>query len=116
MYHINICEINNLSRRQLQDRIKNHEYNRLSSETKTKLIESKELKVNDLIPNPIVIKSNLFLEEMSEYTLKQLIINNLDDFLRQLGIGFTYVGNEYKIKLGNRYNYIDLFLYNIKYK
>lgn len=116
MYYINICEINNLSRRQLQDRIKNHEYNRLSNETKNKLIESKELKVNDLIPNPIVIKSNLLLEEMSEYTLKQLIINNLDDFLRQLGIGFTYVGNEYKIKLGNRYNYIDLLLYNIKYK
>ncbi|MCR5482802.1 MAG: DUF1016 domain-containing protein, partial [Bacilli bacterium] len=26
------------------------------------------------------------------------------------------VGNEYKIKLGDRYNYIDLLLYNIKYK
>ena len=33
-----------------------------------------------------------------------------------MGIGFTYVGNEYKIKLGDRYNYIDLLLYNIKYK
>jgi len=43
-------------------------------------------------------------------------LNNLDDFLIQLGIGFTYVGNEYKIKLGDRYNYIDLLLYNIKYK
>ena len=30
--------------------------------------------------------------------------------------GFTYIGNEYKIKLGDRYNYIDLLLYNIKYK
>ena len=26
------------------------------------------------------------------------------------------VGNEYKIKLGSKYNYIDLLLYNIKYK
>jgi len=41
---------------------------------------------------------------------------NIDDFLRQLGIGFTYVGNEYKIRLGDKYNYIDLLLYNIKYK
>ena len=51
-----------------------------------------------------------------EYALKQLILNNLDDFLKQLGVGFTYVGNEYKIKAGNIYNYIDLLLYNIKYK
>ena len=34
----------------------------------------------------------------------------------QLGSGFTYIGNEFKIKLGDRYNYINLFLYNIKYK
>ena len=116
IYYIHICEECDLSRRQLQERIKNHEYNRLSSETKIKLIESKELKVNDLIPNPIIIKSDLLKEEISEYAWKQAILNNIDEFLRQLGIGFTYVGNEYKIKIGDRYNYIDLLLYNIKYK
>ena len=116
MYYIDICEENNLSKRQLQERIRNHEYDRLSNETKTKLIESKELKVDDLIPNPIVIKSNMLKDNLSEYALKQAILNNIDDFLRQLGIGFTYVGNEYKIKLGSKYNYIDLLLYNIKYK
>ena len=116
IYYIHICEECNLSRRQLQERIKSHEYNRLSSETKIKLIESKELKVNDLIPNPIIIKSDSLKEEISEYALKQAILNNIDEFLRQLGIGFTYVGNEYKIKLDDRYNYIDLLLYNIKYK
>ena len=116
MYYIDICEKNNLSKRQLQERIKNHEYDRLSNETKTKLIESKELKVDDLIPNPIVIKSNMLKDNLSEYALKQAILNNIDDFLRQLGVGFTYVGNEYKIKICDRYNYIDLLLYNIKYK
>ncbi len=116
MYYIDICEKNNLSKRQLQERIRNHEYDRLSNETKTKLIESKELKVDDLIPNPIVIKSNMLKDNLSEYALKQAILNNIDDFLRQLGMGFTYVGNEYKIKICDRYNYIDLLLYNIKYK
>lgn len=116
IYYIGICEKNSLSKRQLQERIKNHEYDRLSNETKTKLIESKELNVDDLIPNPIVIKSNMLKENLSEYALKQAILNNIDDFLRQLGIGFTYVGNEYKIKIGSKYNYIDLLLYNIKYK
>ena len=116
MYYIDICWKNSLSKRQLQERIRNHEYDRLSNETKIKLVESKELKVDDLIPNPIVIKSNMLKEGLSEYALKQAILNNIDDFLRQLGIGFTYVGNEYKIKIGDRYNYIDLLLYNVKYK
>lgn len=116
MYYIDICETKSLSRRQLQERIKNHEYDRLSDETKNKLTTKEQLKVNDLILNPIIIKANELNEELSEYALKQLILNNLDDFLKQLGVGFTYVGNEYKIKVGNIYNYIDLLLYNIKYK
>lgn len=34
----------------------------------------------------------------------------------ELGNGFGFLKNEYKIKLGERYNYIDLLLYNIKHK
>ena len=116
MYYIDICERNNLTRRQLQERIKSKEYDRLSSETKNKLITKEQLNVNDLIPNPIIIKTNIKKEELSEYALKELLLNNLDDFLNQLGMGFTYIGNEYKIKVGNTYNYIDLLLYNIKYR
>ena len=116
IYYLNECEDKNLTQRQLHDLIKHNTYNRLSDKTKTKLIESKELKINDLIPNPIVIKSDSLKYELSEYVLKQAILNSIDDFLKQLGIGFTYVGNEYKIKIGDRYNYIDLLLYNIKYK
>ena len=47
--------------------------------------------------------------------IKELILNNLDNFLSQLGYGFSYIGNEYKIKIGDRYNYIDLLLFNIEY-
>ena len=112
IYYIHICEKNNLSKRQLQERIKNHEYDRLSSITKIKLINKELLKVEDLIPNPIIIKS--IKEDLSEYALKQSILNNLDAFLNQLGSGFTYVGNEYGIKLGVSYNYIDL-LFNYEF-
>ena len=35
--------------------------------------------------------------------------------MKELGNSFSFVGSEYKIKLGNRYNYIDLLLFNIKY-
>ncbi len=116
IYYIFICEKYNLSKRQLQERIKNHEYDRLSDNAKNKLITKEQLNVNDLVPNPIIIKSSSLKDDLSEYALKQLLLNNLDDFLNQLGFGFTYVGNEYKIKIDDRYNYIDLLLYNIKYK
>lgn len=53
-YYIYICEKNNLTKRELQLRIKNHEYDRLSEKTKSKLVINEELKVDDLVPNPII--------------------------------------------------------------
>ena len=44
------------------------------------------------------------------------VIEDIENFLEELGIGFTFIKSEYPIKLGNRYNYIDLLLYNIKYR
>ena len=35
--------------------------------------------------------------------------------MKELGNGFSFIGNEYKIKLGNNYNYIDLLLFNYEY-
>ena len=116
IYYINITISNNLNKRQLQEKISNNNFDKLSVDVKNKLNDFDRLKVNDLVPNPIIINSNQLKKEITEYALKQSILNNLDNFLDQLGIGFTYVGNEYKIKLGDRYNYIDLLLYNIKYK
>lgn len=43
-------------------------------------------------------------------------MENISSFLRELGAGFSYIDNEYKIKVGDTYNYIDLLLYNIKFK
>jgi hypothetical protein len=52
-----------------------------------------------------------------EFILKRdVAMEDLDQFLRQLGTGFLYYGNEYKIKLGDNYNYIDMLLYNYIYK
>ena len=114
-YYLNECENKNLTQRQLHELIKQKSYDRLSEEAKRKMIELEELKVSDLVSNPIVIKSNQLQEEITEYALKQLILNNLDEFLIQLGSGFTYVGNEFKIRLGDRYNYIDLLLFNYEF-
>ena len=115
-YYIDICKKQSLSRNDLRNKIRSNEYERLGKETKNKLITNEELKLPDLVPDPLLIKSEFNIEQLTEYALKQSILNNLDNFLTQLGNGFLYAGNEYKMKAGNNYNYIDLLLYNVKFK
>ena len=112
-YYIKIAEEQNLSVRKLREKIKNKEYERLDEEAKHKLIENKETSCYDFIKNPILIKNKYNTDEITEKTLKELILEDLDNFLKELGDGFTYVGNEYPIKIGSRYNYIDMLLFNI---
>ncbi len=113
-YYIKITEENNLSVRELRGRIKNNEYERLDGKAKAMLIKKEEPKAEDLIKNPILIKNTYDTNNITEKMLKGLILENIDNFLKQLGVGFTYVGNEYPIKIGDRYYYIDILLYNIK--
>ena len=115
-YYIKIAIEQNLSVRQLRERIKSNEYERLPVETKNKLIVNEDTKVDDFIKNPIVIKNNKNYEIISEKILQKLILEDISSFLDELGVGFTFIKNEYKIKIGDRYNFIDLLLYNIKYK
>ena len=115
-YYIKITEEENLSIRELREKIKNNEYERLDEETKKKLKIKEELKVSDLVKNPIQIKNTSGYNEISEKVLQKLILEDIESFLKELGNGFCFVGSEYKIKIGDRYNYIDLLLYNIKYK
>ena len=114
-YYIKMTEKHNLSYRELQNRIKNKEYERLDNQTKEKLINEASLVVTDFIKNPIAIKNTTNKEIISEKILHKLILEDLDNFLKELGNSFCYIANEYKIKIGNRYNYIDLLLYNIEF-
>ena len=114
-YYVKTIELNNLSIRQLRERIKSNEYERLPESTKNKLINQDETNVVDYVKNPI-IKNNNNYEMFSERVLQKIILEDIENFLEELGIGFTFIKSEYPIKLGNRYNYIDLLLYNIKYK
>ena len=116
-YYINTTEKYNLSVRQLRERIKNKEYQRLDDNTKLKLINKEEMSIGDTIKNPIIIKNKLGIdkENISEKILQRLILEDIPSFLDELGEGYSFIRNEYKIKINNTYNYIDLLLFNIKY-
>ncbi len=115
LYYIKITEEQNLSIRQLRGKIKSKEYERLDESTKNKLIKREESNVFDFIKSPILIKNNYNYEAVSEKTLQQLILEDISSFMKELGNNFSFIDSEYKIKLGDRYNYIDLLLYNIEF-
>ena len=114
-YYIKITEEQNLSVRELRERIKNKEYERLDEETKNKLKTKEELKVPDLVKNPIKIRNTSDYNEISEKVLQKLILEDIPSFLKELGNGFSFIDSEYKIKIGDRYNYIDLLLFNYEF-
>ena len=114
-YYINISVSQNLSKRELRNKIKSKEYERLNKETKNKLINNEKLDIKDNIKNPIIIKNIYNYTEVTEKILQKLILEDISSFMRELGNSFSFIDNEYKIKIGNRYNYIDLLLFNIEF-
>lgn len=42
-------------------------------------------------------------------------MEDIEIFMKELGNSFSFIGSEYKIKIGDRNYYIDLLLFNIKY-
>jgi len=60
-----------------------------------------------------------FLElgsEHSEYELEIGLVNKIREFLAQMGTDFTFVGNQYKLEVGNEEYFIDLLLYHRRLK
>ena len=112
MYYVQKCLYKPISKRELQLIIKSKEYERLDDATKEKIIHNERTNLIDLIPNPIIIKNTNKYENISEKILQQIIMEDIPSFLESLGNGYTFIKNEYKIKIGNQYNYIDLLLYN----
>lgn len=112
-YYINQIFTRKLSVRQLQNIIKNKEYERLPLETKSKLENNDNLSIEDYIKDLIIINTDK--EIVSEKVLKRLILEDLENFLSQLGDGYSFIKSEYKITIDNRPNYIDILLFNYKF-
>ncbi len=114
-YYIQVIISKKLSVRELEFKIKSNEYERLPMETKNKMKSEDRLEMKDLIPNPILIKNKNNIEVVTERILHNLILENIESFMKELGNAFSFIGSEYKIKIGDSYHKIDLLLFNIKY-
>ena len=114
-YYIKVIIDKRLSVRELEFKIKSNEYERLSTETRNKLISKDSVELKDLVPNPILIKNKNNIEIITEKALHHLILEDIESFMKELGNSFSFIGSEYKIKIGNNFNYMDLLLFNIEY-
>ena len=66
-----------------------------------------------MIKDPILISiGNTKIDKLTEKALKKYILESIEKILLELGVGFSFVGSEKKIKVGNSYRYIDLVFFN----
>ena len=115
-YYINLAIKNSLSVRELRDSIKSKSYERLTKEDKEdiKLITSEtKLSILDMIKDPIILNcSNKKLDKYSEKALRDILLEDIEKTILELGIGFSYIGKEKRIKVGETYRFIDLVFFN----
>lgn len=68
----------------------------------------------EITKDPYIFDFTQLTEPYKERELKKALISNLSRFLLELGSGFAYIGEEYRLKVGNTEQFIDLLFYNVK--
>ena len=115
-YYINRVILDNLSVRDLRREIKNKSFDRLSYKDKNNIEiisdMNSSLSIEDMIKDPIILKSDIDTNEINEKAIHKYIISLLEDKFLELGTGFALVGHEYKIVINNNTYHIDLLFFN----
>lgn len=116
-FYIKMCIKNNYSKRELDRQISSGYFQRymLSDGKANQSLE--QTTGEEDYPNTRILDtySLEFLDlpnNYSEKDLKKSIISNMKDFILEIGKDFTYVGEEYRVQVGNEDFYIDLLFYN----
>ena len=93
-YYIERCIVLNLTKRELQAKIKNKEYERLDEQAKQKILTQENITIQDFIKNPILIKSQNKLTSITEKDLQNIILEDIPTFLEELGNNFSFIKAE----------------------
>lgn len=116
-FYLQLSIKNNYSKRELDRQITSSYYERYMLSNGSQLPTLMKTIDEDDYPNTRILDtySLEFLDlpnEFSEKDLKTAIINNLKDFILEVGKDFTFIGDEYKVQVGNHDFFIDLLFYN----
>jgi predicted nuclease of restriction endonuclease-like (RecB) superfamily len=111
-FYIQLCSRNNYSKRELERQIDSMLFERtMISSEKNKLLVAKN-KGLAALRDSYVLEFLDIPENHKEKELRKSIMANIRDFILEFGKDFTFVGEEYRIQIGNMDFYIDLLFYN----
>lgn len=116
-FYIKMCIKNNYSKRELDRQISSGYFHRyMLSDGKANQSLSKTIGEEDYPNTKLLDTYSLeFLDlpnNYSEKDFKKAIISNMKDFILEIGKDFSFVGEEYRVQVGNEDFYIDLLFYN----
>jgi len=116
-FYLQLAVKNKYSKRELDRQISSSYYERYLLSNGKQLPTVTKTATEDEYPNTRILDtySLEFLDlpdEFSESDLRNCIIKNLKNFILEIGKDFTFIGNEYKIQVGNHDFFIDLLFYN----
>ena len=111
-FYLILCSKNNYSKRELS--------RQMDSVLFERTMISNEINKDILVRSPglVTLRDSYVLEFLDvperhkEKELRKAIIANLRDFILEFGRDFTFVGEEYRVQVGNHDFYIDLLFYN----
>ena len=118
-YYVNSAIEHNFSVRQLNEYIKSNAFERLinKNDIKLKYIDNNEegnLNILDMVKNPILITINKSVDRITEKALKSFMLDQIEKTMRELGIGFAYIGNEVPIRINGKILKPDLVFFNVE--
>jgi len=107
------------SRNVLLNQIKADAYTHALSENKTTnfqetLPEHLAEQATEMLKNSYTLEFLGLNKVVSEYEIEQEMVKNIRNLIIELGFGFAFVGNQYKIKLGENSYFIDLLFFHRK--
>ena len=114
IFYMNMCIKELLSKRELEIQIDSGYYERymLSQNPQSLALETAKKATGNIFLDNYVLYFLDVPEPMSEHDLQKSIIRNLKDFILEIGKDFTFVGEEYRVQVGNHDFFIDLLFYH----
>ena len=111
-FYIKLCIKEKYSARELERQLDSAYFERylLSKEKLEPIILPEE--INNQFMDTYVLEFLNLPEKFSENEFKKAIINNLKNFILEIGRDFSFVGEEYRVQVGNSDYYIDLLFYH----
>ena len=111
-FYMTLCAKEHYSKRELERQISSAYYERYMLSNKKPLPESVPQDVRKSILDTYVLEFLDLPELFSEKNLRKAIIENLKQFILEFGKDFTFIGEEYRVQVGNTDFFIDLLFYN----